>query len=163
MPGWGKLVYFDTEEYQIKDEGVELVAISKLGTQWKIIHDFKPMELPPGPVLRFKISFWIHVAGNLPFTALAFSPSTIYLEFEDNILFESNQLPKVGEWTRIEIGYEKGENGKLFLTFTVGGKMLATMDYLGGFEFTDVRIGIGANHQDFQPGFIRRLVVLEKE
>ena len=85
------------------------------------------------------------------------------LEYEDNVLFESNQLPKVGEWTRIEIGYEKGENGKLFLTFTVGGKMLATMDYLGGFEFTDVRIGIGVNHQDFQPGFIRRLVVLEKE
>ena len=157
------MVFFDTEEYQIKDEGVELVAIPKLGTQWKIIHDFKPMELPPGPVLRFKISFWIHVAGNHPFTALAFFPSTMCLEYEDNVLFESNRLPKVGEWTRIEIGYEKGEDGKFFLTFTVGGKMLATMDYLGDFEFTDVRIGIGANHQDFQPGFIRRLVVLEKE
>ena len=40
--GWGNLVFFDTEEHQISAKKVTLAKITKLGNQWKIIHDFKP-------------------------------------------------------------------------------------------------------------------------
>ena len=35
-------------------------------------------------------------------------------------LMESAQLPKVGEWTRIEISHEKTDD-KFFLSLSVGG------------------------------------------
>ena len=47
--GWGNLVFFDTEEYRITGSRAPLqrkvlAMIPKLGSQWKIIHNFKPAE-----------------------------------------------------------------------------------------------------------------------
>ena len=49
--GWGKLVFFDTEEYQIpnQNECKCLTTVPKLGPQWKIIHDLKPTNYSHGP------------------------------------------------------------------------------------------------------------------
>ena len=49
--GWGKLVFFDTEEYQIpsQNECEYLATVPKLGPQWKIIHDLKPTNYSHGP------------------------------------------------------------------------------------------------------------------
>ena len=49
--GWGKLVFFDTEEYQIpsQNECEHLTTVPKLGPQWKIIHDLKPTKYSDGP------------------------------------------------------------------------------------------------------------------
>ena len=83
---------------------------------------------------------------------------------EDQQLVESNQLPRIGEWTRIEISHEE-EDGKFFLSFGVAGRELerkeATDLELQG--TTDVAIGIGLGTSNIQPGLIRRLVVLQKE
>ena len=73
--------------------------------------------------------------------------------------------PKLGEWTRIEISHEE-ENGKSFLSFSVGGKEVGRreVDYPG--EITDVQICFGPWADDdwpAQPGFIRGLVVLDKQ
>ena len=61
MPGWGNLVFFDTEERRLPlpglifpawdwdwetDETKILARIPKLGSQWRIIFDFKPTWLP---------------------------------------------------------------------------------------------------------------------
>ena len=39
------MVFFDPLDHQMPtDEPVELASISKLGAQWKVIHEFKPIE-----------------------------------------------------------------------------------------------------------------------
>ena len=75
------------------------------------------------------------------------------------------QPPKLGEWTRIEISQEE-KNGKCFLSFSVGGKEVGRreVDYPG--EITDVKICFGPWVNDVwpaQPGFIKGLVVLDKQ
>ena len=80
----------------------------------------------------------------------------------DQVLLESQQLPRIGEWSRIEISHEE-EDGKYFLSFAVEGgeleKKEATDPEFG--EMTDVTIDIEEHR--IQPGFIRRLLVLQKE
>ena len=44
VAGWGKLVFFDTEEHQLSSPGKVVSQIPKLEPQWKVIHDFKPTE-----------------------------------------------------------------------------------------------------------------------
>ena len=70
----------------------------------------------------------------------------------------SSQLPKVGEWTRIEISHKKVD-GKYFLSLSVGGREVGRAEAGADLKkLTDVVISIGKR----QPGFVRRLVVLEK-
>ena len=38
------MVFFDTEEHQIREVGIPLATIPKLGPQWRILYDFKPTE-----------------------------------------------------------------------------------------------------------------------
>ena len=163
MIGWDKLVFFDTEEHQIIDELVQLAAFPQLGPQWKIIHDFKPTKYP-----GIGWSLWVHLEGTsfskLTVRFLDIMPKMVVANEDGTPLVKgSNQLPPVGEWTRIEIGHEGGENGTYFLSLTVGGKMLGRVQVPSpryGRGFTNVRIGIG--HGRSQPGFIRRLVLLER-
>ena len=81
----------------------------------------------------------------------------------------ATRLPNVGEWTRIEIGHEE-EEGKYFLSLAVGG------EHVGRREVTDpelknpidVKLKIGCRPGAAQgrthplPGFVRRVVVLQK-
>ena len=82
-----------------------------------------------------------------------------------------NPRPEVGEWTKIEIGHEKvGE--RYFLSLSVGGREVGREEVeeegrkknLELRKLTDVEvcIGIPEDRVMHQPGFIRRLVVLEK-
>ena len=77
----------------------------------------------------------------------------------------SAQLPKVGEWTRIEFGHEK-VGDKYFLYLSVGGREVGRKRVKNNPELrnlTDVEICLGLSESDTcQPGFIRRLVVLGK-
>ena len=78
---------------------------------------------------------------------------------------KSTQLPKVGEWTRVEIGHEKVDE-KYFLSFFVGGREVGRKEVTDPElrKLTDVRVCIGHPDEELcQPGFIRRLVVLEKQ
>ena len=163
MIGWGKLVFFDTEEHQIPDGLVQLAAFPQLASQWKIVHDFKPTKF-----LGLGWSLWVHLEGtSFRFLALRFLdviPKMALVNEDSTPLVKGrDQLPPVGEWTRIEIGHEAGENGTYFLFVTVGGQMLGRVQVpspRNGRGFPNVRIGIG--HGKSQPGLIRRLVVLER-
>ena len=157
-------MFFDTVEHQIVDGLVQLAAFPQLAPQWKIIHDFKPTKF-----LGLGWSFWVHLDEGTSFSRLALRfldivPKMALVNEDSTPLVKgSDQLPTVGEWTRIEIGHEAGENGSFFLSLTVGGKMLGIVQVPTprfGRGFANVRIGIG--HSRSQPGFIRRLVVLEK-
>ena len=78
---------------------------------------------------------------------------------EADILIESSSLPKIGEWTRIEISHEE-VNDKFYLALTVGGALLGRREAhpkLQRMKLVTATFGGGA-----QCGFFRSLVVLEK-
>ena len=173
-PGWGDLVYFDTVEYQITNEWEIIAKIPKLGGQWKVIHDFKPTEYrQPADSARASRGLGLLSGDGSNFVSTWFLSPKIGLEhhfLDDNNQFqlvplvESNQLPKVGEWTRIEICHEKVDE-KYFLSLSVGGRELGRQEVTdpGLRKLTDVKVIVGHSMEKFcQPGFIRRLVVLEK-
>ena len=86
-------------------------------------------------------------------------------QLQTQTVVASTQLPKVGEWTRIEIGHEKVDE-KYFLSLSVGGREVGRKEVTGPElrNLTDVKVYIGNNHEELrQPGFIRRLVFLEKQ
>ena len=73
-----------------------------------------------------------------------------------------NQLPKIGEWTRIVISHEE-EGGKYYLSLGVGGTQMARKRVTDPElrNMTDVEICIG-NGDRPHLGFIKGLVVLQK-
>ena len=168
--GWGNLVHVDTKEYKITDGEILLVSIPKLAGQWKIIHDFKPTDYPQSPSYP-PISLSLKTSSGDYFLGVLFPHPYIGLELlavgEDSVsdCFKSDQLPKVGEWTRIEISHEE-EDGKHFISLTVGGKE-SLREEVDDFELSEIdgiRVLIGQDHDEpYQPGFIRGLVVLEKQ
>ena len=149
----------------------ELVTIPKLETQWKILYDVKRTEhLQVENPRKYYATLNIRV-GRDTVVGTAVSPTRIILgghfRGHDNQPYDRNvvsgsRVPKVGEWTRIEIGHEE-EDGKYFLSFAVEGgeleKKEATDPEFG--EMTDVTIDIEEHR--IQPGLIRRLLVLQKE
>ena len=146
-----------------------LADIPKLGSQWKIIHEFKPTDylqevVPPAMALSLTVK-----AGNPPH-------SSVFIGFEfPNIslchftleggnpthstpTMTSSQLPRVGEWTKVEISHEEVD-GEFFLSLAVGGREVgreaAGPDLR---KLTDVKVCIGCS----LASDVRRLVILEK-
>ena len=164
------MVFFDIEEHLVLLQEHMLAEIPKLGTQWKIIHEFKPTKY-----IQHGISVWrsglVVKAGDPVHSRLVIAfkfpnISVFHHIYEGDDLFlapstmSSTQLPKVGEWTKLELSHEEVD-GKYFLSFSVGGREVGRKE--AGPELrnlTDVKIGVGRPRQ---PGFIRRLVVLEKQ
>ena len=68
-----------------------------------------------------------------------------------------DQVPKVGEWTRIEISH-KEEEGKYFLSLAVGGEHVGRAEVTDPVlkNPTDVKLFIGKPHP--LPGNVRRVV-----
>ena len=166
--GWGTLVYFDTEEYQIEPDEIPIATIPTLGPQWKIIHDFKPTEYSSELMLN-PVSLLVEVAPHfipgIVFSCTETSHSIALVNLNGpGMDLESSQPPKLGEWTRIEMSLEE-ENGMAILAFSVGGQEVGR-EVLGEFEpdlLVDVKILAGTSHGPAQPGFIRRLIVLDKQ
>ena len=150
-----------------------MARIPKLGPQWKIIHDFKPTEYlqelrPSGSLCLRVVKPFRHGVVGLCFCF----PNIVLLH---SILGDNNQaqtgaflqiseLPQLGEWTRIEISHEE-EDGKYFLSLSVAGKEVGReeVDDPQLRNLTGVKVTLGhAKKELTQPGFIRRLVVLEK-
>ena len=84
---------------------------------------------------------------------------------ENGPLGESMQLPQVGEWTRVELTQEfDAKAGQYILSLSLAGVEVIraeTYDADDIGDLMDIKIELG--EPDVQvPGFIRRLVVLEK-
>ena len=85
-----------------------------------------------------------------------------------NVVF-GNPVPNVGEWTRIEIGHGE-EDGKYFLSLAVGGEQVGKEQVKDPAlkNPTNVKLKIGCLPGTVQvrvhplPGFVRRVVVLQK-
>ena len=102
----------------------ELVTIPKLETQWKILYDVKRTEHLQVENPRKHYDILIIRVGRDAYVRATVSPPQIvlggYLFGDDNQVLgqrvvTGNQVPNVGEWTRIEIGHEE-EDGKYFLS-----------------------------------------------
>ena len=173
---WGNLVFFDAQERLIPKESRRLITIPKLETQWKVMYDVKPTK--PVQLEKYHPSLGITVGRDVlaQWRCLCFVDATLtppQIVLAENLsgaesslsVATGSQVPKVGEWTRIEIGHEE-ENGKYFLSLAVGG------EHVGRGEVTDpalknptdVELKIGCHGGDFQSlsGFVRRVVVVHK-
>ena len=154
-----------------------LAEIPKLGNQWRVIHDFKPTEYlqaenpPTTATLSLRVVFMgdnktiIAIEFPFPKIGLAHAFHDENMERRTEYAVTSTQLPKVGEWTRVEIGHEKVDE-KYFLALSVGGREVGRKEVSGPElrNLTDVNVYIGHPvEKNCQPGFIRRLVVLEKQ
>ena len=167
------MVFFDPKEREIK---CEIVAeIPKLGSQWKVILDFQPTQnMQNNESTHHLLSFSVKKPQSYRPVSLALNSSTLYVgyrEFQNNTLGNwktirrnrgSNQMPKVGEWTRIEFSHELVE-GRDFLALSIGGEEVSRGEILGpGLRgFCDLQVILGLSGS--LPGHIRRLAVLEKK
>ena len=170
-PGWKKLVFFDMEEREITNKESNLVNLQKMALQWKIAVDFKPtasVGLNHGPLYT-----------PLLIVTFGFGDFELRLQYrKDNIalmLFDprkprqpslwklkSTELPKIGEWTRIEISHEE-EDGEFFFVFSVGTQMGREESYSVFSElWAEEGLKIDLGNSGRQPGFVRGLVVVEK-
>ena len=158
-----------------------LAIIPKLEAQWKIIHDFKPTEYFQNTQGGY-LSLGIRCGGASPEKAgIIFYPSISNgLELStnikagilsdeglptENLVIKCNKILPIGEWTRMEISHEK-EDGKYFLSFSIGGTEVGRKEVALPMsrDRTNVKVTIGSNKMGrSQPGFIRGLVVLQKE
>ena len=168
VAGWGKLVHFDTEEHKIEDFSL-LASVPKLGSHWKVIFEFKPLEHPPvtdvSIVLRMDYGTW-----DEHLFEIIFYDENIDMFVDLEVSFSRGQLPKVGEWTKIEVTHEVDQHdfqGPV-LTLSVGGKELTrkkvTSNKLENLK--DIEIctgGGGAGCETHVSGIIRGLVLLEKD
>ena len=77
------------------------------------------------------------------------------------LILKSDQLPKLNEWTRVEISHVE-EGGKYFLSLSVGGKELGRKECKMGRNLTNINIYYGRGIW-LQPGVTRGLLVLDKQ
>ena len=166
--GWGNLVFFDPKEHQITDKKVLLASIPKLEAQWKIIHEIKTTGYPEYPVPASLTLEMTNHTMEFEFDSHLGCPDFSDLVFGPPIGME--QLPKLPEWTRIEISHVE-EGGQYFLSITVGVReerregeeergMQASELNLG--NLTDVKIYSGNDYQH-QPRFVKGLMVLDQQ
>ena len=159
---WGRLICFDTDERQVGGEGVSLATIPKLGKRWKVIFDFKP-SVPPPDCYSPELSFMV---DDDLLHSVSFSRSKAILTFGIWIGLETDHQLKFGEWNRIEMTHDEGEDGRFFLSLSVGERELGQMD-LGNLEqekFTNVEVWLTYRVGDVPPDFppVRRFLVIEK-
>ena len=170
--GWGRLVYYDPAEHKITNNSTIVARISKMASQWKIVHDFKPTDYPaafihPRTILSLSSS---STRGFM--LELSVLPTKIVLEIVDtgnsvNEFVTFHEAPKLNKWNRIEITHEE-EGGKYFLSFSVNDKNSNKEEVPDDFvlgsprvNFNEVEIIAGYEYEH-QPGIIKEITVLEK-
>ena len=110
--GWGRLAFYDPDEHMIRDRQITVARISKMASEWKIIHDFKPTA-SVFPLIRFSVN----VSSSTSKIALYIAYTGIGVES-----VASDYVLTLNKWNRIEITYEEEEGGKYFLSFSVNGR-----------------------------------------
>ena len=154
----------DKHEIQ-PDKEANLKIIPKLRPQWKVFLDFQPTSFPQDEQLYVAFAVSCRVdAGSVVALAISFEGSRICLVqdglAEAAIRIEGSSLPKIGEWTRIEISHEEAED-KFYLGLTVGGALLGRREAHPKLQrMKSVTATFGGDQA--LCGFFRSLVVLEK-
>ena len=110
--GWGKLLFFDVGEHSTNDApSKKLAEIPKLGAQWRVMYDFKPTATAHASKFcpSFALGSWEN--EQVLVIEVACTSSSIILGIDrpgfETRTVASNQVPEVGQWTRIEISHEE--------------------------------------------------------
>ena len=152
------MVFFDGEEHEIKPETVELTNIPKLGIQWKVIFDLKPVFVGVGGFFRILCDSEIDRASLM----FGMSSSDIFAQNSQGNIeahHRAYEVPQLGQWTRIEMTHEKVD-GQFHLALSLDGKEVARVEAHPGLQrLTYVSITFNATGSDDQAS-IRRLIVL---
>ena len=134
-----------------------------------MIHEFNLGAYFQGPS---RIAVWVRFADRTCYS-LAFSLDGVELLFEEEIDggplqqdiagTEPDQLPPIGEWTRIEMTHAVDEEtGRYFISVSFGD--IEVMKVMRQFdpEILVMDATIGCGDPPAMPGVMRGLVVLEK-
>ena len=170
--GWGKLVFFDDGKHPTDDLPCKRLepTIPKLGTQWRVMYDFKPTATAHAsePCPSFALDSWeneqvlvIEEACTCSIVLLRICSDRPGVETRT---VASNRVPEVGQWTRIEISHEE-RDGEYFLALSVGGQEVGKTEAHPDLKkLADVQIIAGGVTDGLipQPGFIRRLAIVGK-
>ena len=134
-----------------------MTNIPKLGTQWKVIFDLKPVFVGRGLILSLVDSEIDRAVGSM----FCMSSSAICSLNSQGIVEahrRAYEVPKLCQWTRVEMTHEKVD-GEFYLTLSLDWKEVARVEAPPGLQrLTDVSITLAGGPDD--QGSIRRLVVL---
>ena len=158
FPGWGRLIFFESEEHQVTQGAFGIVAsLPTLGKCWKVTFDIKPIEDLPWLIAHTRI-----IAGGSEYCGVILSSLKAILQRYNQDGISVNHQLKIGEWTRIEITHEEGDGGSSFVSLSAGGKELLKLDVGIQVEekFSDVQLLLGCPGHG-SPAFIRRILLLE--
>ena len=143
--------------------------IPKLGKSWKVIFDLLVEEYDEESHDTFSVLFTKGttvdgVEETETYFCVSFSGKrALLIKYggeQDGKWMDNNEI-KIGDWNRIELTQEEGEDGRFSLSLAVGGLELGRLD-VGNLEqenFTDVQLALSG---DMFPVFIRRLLVVDK-
>ena len=169
--GWGRLVYYDPDEHKITNNATTVARISKMASEWKIIHDFKPTA-----IVFPSTTFGLVLSSSEPRVVLRLEilhPLSVFMACMTctgvDKFVASSHVPTLNKWNRIEITYEE-EGGKYFLSFSVNGRNSNKEEVgddlvLGSLkgDFNGIKIMPWHNSElGHQPGIIKEITVLEK-
>ena len=144
--------------------------IPKLGKSWKVIFDLLVEEYDEESHNEVSLLFTkgTTVGGiedDEAYCRVIFIPSykraVMVKEGKEYGVWEDDHEINIGDWNRIELTQEEGEDGRFSLSLAVGGLELGRLD-VGNLEqekFTNVQLALSV---DIIPTSIRRLLVVDK-
>ena len=146
------------------EPGATLSILPKLEKHWRIVHDFKPVAYER----HVRYALTLCKEGNVVMS-VAFNNITTVVkcisEYWPKVVCNTGGVPRVGEWTTIEILNEEEELGKCTLSVIIGGKQVFREENGGSRELTDVCVTTAPYSSDdtMQQGYIRRLNIMTKK
>ena len=163
------MVFFDVEEHEIKPDPdsrhYRLANLPNLGAQWKVIFDLKPVKLVQAEAGRARLVIDLcgkeagrHVRVGCMFSKWRMQAPAL-VAGNDVVNQEIFEIPKLFQWTRVEVTHERFDD-QFLLTLALDGKGVAKFDAHPELQrMTDVLIAaVAADSED--EGTIKRIVVL---
>ena len=156
---WGTTIFSKPEEHQI--EWYKLTDINNPCKQWRVTHDFKPTSYTTA--LCYTIRF-IHPGFGSVMT-IGFTTTTTQIRCPSpwpTAIHSIPEVPRIGEWTTIDIIHEEQEPGKYALTVIFGGRQVFREEKVGTWDLDDGDYISYAALTVIQPGYIRKLSIMTK-
>ena len=184
--GWGTLVFFDQDEYDMPEEDDHPIGtIRKLQPQWRISHQFKPRSYENGSTDPIPVSLRVTFRKKLLLTIeIPFPNMRVKFGLKAAPLVCQAPAPPPGAWSKIEVAHKRIEQednqetqdiqenqdkkDKYILVLTVDDQDMSSMevDLKTLRNLTDVKIFIGPREHevwaDFPDGYIQKVIVLDK-
>ena len=148
-----------------------MTEINKPCKQWRITHDFKPTPFNAANnytvyyTLRFAVPDYSHVHNMLideHVMDICFTTRTTYITNRSpwpDATHSICEVPKIGEWTTIDIINEELEPGKSTLTVLFGGRQVFQIGQAGPCDLNTAKVYYPASHLH-HPGYIRNLSIM---